>query len=66
MTMPNVQPFKSQHQRKKWLMLSVVGVALLLIPRRSSRRDSASIDAPNFKSLSDLNNQHIDNNDASL
>lgn len=30
--------------QKKWLTLSLIGAALLLIPRRSSRQDSALID----------------------
>ncbi len=29
-----------QTSKKKWLMLGAVGVALLLIPRRSSRQQS--------------------------
>ena len=34
----------STSNKKKWLTLSLVGAALLLIPRRSSRQDSAPID----------------------
>ena len=30
--------------KKKWLTLSLIGAALLLIPRRSSRQDRALID----------------------
>lgn len=40
--------------KRKWLTLSLVGVALLLIPRRSSRQDSAPID----KKTDALNNDH--------
>ena len=31
-------------RKKKWLTLSLVGAALLLIPRRSSRQDSVPVD----------------------
>ena len=31
--------YNNRMNKKKWLTLTVVGVALLLIPRRSSRKD---------------------------
>ena len=38
--MNNQHDKKSAHPKKKWLALALVGTALLLIPRRSSRQDS--------------------------
>lgn len=48
MTTSDGPPLKPQHQRKKWLMLSVVGAALLLIPRRSSQQATPSANTPNI------------------
>lgn len=43
----NQQPSKITSQptsKKKWLTLAIVGMGLLLIPRRSSRQDSVHTD----------------------
>ena len=45
-------------KKKKWITLSLVGAALLLIPRRSSRQTLS----PTYKqSVDDLAKQHADN-----
>ena len=44
MAQPNDKKINSKTNKKKWLLLGVVGVALLLIPRRSSRKDTAYSD----------------------
>ncbi len=49
-------------RKKKWLALTTVGVALLLIPRRSSRRDN-SLDGYNAaKKTDNTSNNHKVNN----
>lgn len=44
MAQPNDKKINSTTNKKKWLLLGVVGTALLLIPRRSSRKDTAYSD----------------------
>lgn len=44
MAQPNDKKINSKTNKKKWLLLGVVGTALLLIPRRSSRKDTAYSD----------------------
>ncbi|TXD98504.1 hypothetical protein ES754_06260 [Psychrobacter frigidicola] len=44
MSKPVTQPPSSNSNRKKWLALGLVGVGLLLIPRRSSRKDTSYSD----------------------
>lgn len=44
MTQQNDKKISRQLNKKKWLLLGVVGTALLLIPRRSSRKDTAYSD----------------------
>ncbi|ALF60153.1 hypothetical protein [Psychrobacter urativorans] len=44
MAQQNDKKISSQLNKKKWLTIGVVGVALLLIPRRSSRKDTAYSD----------------------
>ncbi|WP_182405042.1 hypothetical protein [Psychrobacter sp. GP33] len=44
MTKQDDKKLSDKSNKKKWLTLSLMGVALLLIPRRSSRQDSAPID----------------------
>ncbi|WP_352339032.1 hypothetical protein [Psychrobacter sp. 16-MNA-CIBAN-0192] len=39
----NTKSSNNKSNKRTWLTLSLVGAALLLIPRRSSRQDSASI-----------------------
>lgn len=40
MSKPKTKSPSGQGNKKKWLTLGLVGAALLLIPRRSSRQDS--------------------------
>lgn len=44
MTNHNNKKIMSNSNKTKWLTLGLVGAALLLIPRRSSRQDSISLD----------------------
>lgn len=58
MAQPNDKKINSKTNKKKWLLLGVVGVALLLIPRRSSRNDTVYSD--NTADITDKNTKIAD------
>ena len=58
MAQPNDKKINSTTNKKKWLLLGVVGVALLLIPRRSSRNDTVYSD--NTADITDKNTKIAD------
>ena len=58
MAQPNDKKINSTTNKKKWLLLGVVGVALLLIPRRSSRNDTVYSD--NTADTTDKNTKTAD------
>ena len=55
---------RADNNRKKWLKLGLVGAALLLIPRRSSRQQSAPIstDTAHSNKVMAQTNSEIDSN----
>ena len=59
-------PTASDHKsipKKKWLALTAVGVALLLIPRRSSRRDNSLGSNNAAEKTENTSNNHKVNNE---
>lgn len=54
---PIPQKISSNGNKKKWLTLGVIGAALLLIPRRSSRQDMP--DSDSLAEKGDLEDTHI-------